>query len=91
MRLGTSRFAGLIARVLRRAARRKRAHVSWGIDLGPVFANSLAQIAFEGRAAQLVVLQARPHAEGIRPEFDTAFELDLVAGSVSRREEVGRK
>jgi hypothetical protein len=91
MRLGTSHFAGLIGRVLRRSAGRKRTRVSWGIDLGPVFANSLGQITFEGRSAQLSVLQARSHAEGVRPEFDTAFDLDLVAGSASARAEVDSK
>ena len=91
MRLGTSHFAGLIGRVAA-PGRPAQAHaVSWGIDLGPVFANSLGQITFEGRSAQLSVLQARSHAEGVRPEFDTAFDLDLVAGSASAPVEVDSK
>ena len=91
MRLGTSHFAGLVGRVLRRATRRRRTKVSWGIDVGPVFANSLAQIAFDGRAARLTMLQARPHADDVSPAFDTAFDLDLVAGSYSSRSEQGGK
>lgn len=80
MRLGTSLFARYVGRALRRAARRKPTRVSWGIDVGPVFANSLGQISFDGRAAQLLVLQCRPHDDN-RPEFDRVIEVDIVAGS----------
>lgn len=83
MRLGTSRFARIVGRVLRRSARRKRTKVVWELDRGPTFANCLSEITFEARSAQLVVLQARPHDENVRPEFDKVIELDLVAGAHS--------
>ena len=81
MRLGTSRFARGLGRILRRAVRRERARVSWEIDRGPVFGNCLGQISFDGRAAHLLVQQARPYDEDAQPDFETVIELDLVAGS----------
>jgi len=81
MRLGTSVVARVIGRLLRRAAGRKPPSISWKVDLGPVFANCLSQISFNGRLAQLLVLQARPHVDDTPHAFDRAFELDLVAGS----------
>ena len=83
MRLGMSWFAVGLGRVLRRSVRRKRTSVSWKIDRGPVFANCLGQISFEGRSARLVVQQARPHDENAKPDFETVFEVDLAAGSRS--------
>jgi hypothetical protein len=83
MRLGSSRFARGVGRILRRGVRRKRRRVSWEIDRGPVFANCLGQISFDGRSAQLLVEQARPHDENARPDLDRVIELDLVAGSRS--------
>jgi hypothetical protein len=47
------------------------------------FANCLSEITFEASSAQLAVLQARPHDENARPEFDKVIELDLVAGAHS--------
>jgi PhoD-like phosphatase len=83
MRLGASKFAKVIGRGLRRAAGRRKSAVSWGIDLGPVFDNSLGQIYFDRRTARLTVLQARPHEETVKPGFDTVIDFDLVAGSRS--------
>ncbi len=83
MRLGVSRFAVGLCRVLRRSVRRKRTRVSWKMDRGPVFANCLGQISFDGRSAGLVVQQARPHDENAHPDFETVIEVDLVAGSRS--------
>jgi hypothetical protein len=83
MRLGTSVVARTIGRVLRRSVGRRRPDVSWQIDLGPVFANCLAQLSFDGRAARLLVLQARPHEEKVQPSFDEVYEFDLVAGSLA--------
>jgi len=83
MRLGTSHAARLLGRIFRRAVGQRPPSVSWKVDLGPVFANTLAQITFTGRSADLVVLQARPHADDVPPQFDNAYELDLVAGSFS--------
>lgn len=85
MRLGASWFAKIIGRGLRRAAGRRPSAVSWGIDLGPVFDNSLGQIYFDRRTARLSVLQAHPHEETVKPGFDTVMEFDLVAGSRSSR------
>ena len=81
MRVGASRAARVLGRIFRRAVGKRPPTASWKVDLGPVFANSLGQITFDGRCADLVVLQARPHADNVRPEFDNAYELDLVAGS----------
>jgi PhoD-like phosphatase len=83
MRLGTSRFALRIGRVLRRAAGRRRTPVLWKMDCGPTFANCLSQLSFAGRSAELVVLQARPHDDNALPELDRVIEVDLVAGSRS--------
>ena len=86
MRIGASWFAKIIGRGLRRAAGRRRSAVSWGIDLGPVFANSLGQIYFDRRAARLSILQAHPHEEAVKPGFDTVIDFDLVAGSRSHHD-----
>ncbi|MEP7201823.1 MAG: alkaline phosphatase D family protein [Ilumatobacteraceae bacterium] len=85
MRLGASRFAKVIARGLRRAAGRRRPTVSWAMDIGPVFDNSLGQVYFDERTARLTVLQARPHEDAVKPGFDTVIDFDLVAGSYGRR------
>jgi hypothetical protein len=83
MRLGASRFAALVGRFLRRAARRRRPHVRWKMDCGPTFANCLSQLFFVGRSAELVVLQARPHDDDSPPTLDRVIEVDLVAGARS--------
>jgi hypothetical protein len=85
MRLGSSRLARVVGRMFRRVVGHERPPVSWDVDRGPVFANSLGQIDFDGRSAQLLVLQALPHDEKARPELDEVIELDLVAGSHSAR------
>ena len=59
----------------------RRSAVSWGIDLGPVFDNSLGQIYFDRRTARLSILQVHPHDETVKPGFDTVIDFDLVAGS----------
>ncbi len=81
MRLGTSVIARSIGRALRRLVGRRRPDMSWQIDLGPVFANCVSQLSFDGRAANLLVLQSRPHDDEVRPSFDEVIEFDLVAGS----------
>lgn len=83
MRLGTSRFAGYVGRALRRAVRRAKASVSWNIDLGPVFANSLGEVTFDKRRGRLRVFQAHPHDADARPELEGVIDVDLVAGSRS--------
>ncbi|HEX2783706.1 MAG TPA: alkaline phosphatase D family protein [Ilumatobacteraceae bacterium] len=84
MRLGTSRFALLVGRFLRRAAGRRRTRVLWKMDRGPTFANCLSQLFFVGRSAELVVLQARPHDDDAQPTLDRVIEVDLVAGASSK-------
>lgn len=84
MRLGTSRIAGALGRGLRRGVGRRRPAESWKIDVGPIFANCLSELSFQSRIAQLVVLQARPHVDDAKPEFDEVIEIDLVAGARSQ-------
>jgi hypothetical protein len=84
MRLGTSRVAAVLGRVLRRGAGRKRPSATWQIDLGPVFANSLGELSFRSRTASLCILQACPHVDDAKPEFDELIEIDLVAGARSQ-------
>ena len=81
MRLGTSVLARSIGRALRRLVGRRRPPMSWQIDVGPVFTNSLGQLSFDGRAARVLVLQARAHSDNVRPSFDEVIEFDLVAGA----------
>ena len=81
MRLGTSRFGSIIGKLLRHSVRRKKASVSWRIDRGPLFANSIGEINFNRRSAQLTVKQTLPHDERTTPELNTAIDVDLVTGS----------
>ena len=83
MRLAKSKSAGFLGRVLRRATGRRRPAVSWKIDVGPVFANTLGELSFTSRAARLCILQARPHVDDAKPEFDDVIQIDLVAGARS--------
>jgi len=84
MRLAKSRIAAVLGRVLRRGAGRRRPAFSWQIDVGPVFANSLGELSFRSRDASLCILQARPHDDDAKPEFDELIEIDLVAGAHSQ-------
>jgi hypothetical protein len=84
MRLAKSKVAAALGRVLRRGAGRKRPAVSWRIDVGPIFANSLGELSFRSRSARLCILQARPHVDDAKPEFDELVEIDLVAGARSQ-------
>lgn len=84
MRLAKSRFASILGRALRRAAGRKRPSLSWHVDVGPIFANSLGEITFRSLSARLWILQACPHVDDAKPEFDEVIEIDLVAGARSQ-------
>jgi hypothetical protein len=88
MRLGRSRLARVLGRVLRWAVRGQRRQVTWEADRGPVFGNCLGQISFEGRAAQLVLQQTCPYNEDAGPELKKVIELDLVAGSRSTPQDI---
>ena len=84
MRLAKSRFAAILGRVLRRGAGRRRPSITWKIDVGPIFANSLGELSFQSRSARLCILQACPHVDDAKPEFDELIEIDLVAGARSQ-------
>jgi hypothetical protein len=84
MRLGTSRFALHVGRLLRRTVRRPRAAVSWEMDLGPTFDNGLGELRFDGRSARLEVLGTKDYEADAPPELETVFEIDLVAGARSQ-------
>jgi hypothetical protein len=84
MRVAKSRFAAILGRVLRRGAGRKRPSLSWRVDVGPIFANSLGELSFQSRSARLCILQACPHVDDAKPEFDEVIEIDLVAGARSQ-------
>ena len=88
MRLGSLRVARGLGRILRWAVHRQRRQVTWEVDRGPMFGNCLGQITFEGRAAHLVVQQARPYDEAAGPELQTVIVLDLVAGARSTPQEI---
>ena len=83
MRLAKSRFAAILGRMLRRAAGRKRPPLVWQVDVGPIFANSLGEITFRSQTARLCILQACPHVDDAKPEFDEVIPIDLVAGARS--------
>ncbi|MCU1400147.1 MAG: hypothetical protein JWN62_3256 [Acidimicrobiales bacterium] len=85
MHLGLSRVVGVVGRVLRRCVGRRRTDLRWQIDQGPVFDNSLGELTYDGPRATSRVLHTRPYDERAEPALDTAFEIDLVAGSASRR------
>jgi phosphodiesterase/alkaline phosphatase D-like protein len=80
MRFGTSRVGRRLGRIVRRTVHRHRATVSWTVDRGPVFANSLGEIRFDERSAQLTMLQAADYDEHARPQVEGIIDLDLVAG-----------
>ena len=84
MRLGTSHFASVVGRFLRRAARRRRADVKWKVDHGPTFANSISQLSFADRSAELVVLKAQPHDDDKAAMLDRVIDVDLVMGAASQ-------
>ena len=80
MRFFMSRVAGGLGRVLRRAVGRKRTRVRWKIDQGPVFANCIGVLDYDGDAARLLVEQATPYDAAGDPALATTFSVDLVTG-----------
>jgi PhoD-like phosphatase len=85
MRLGASRVARILARVLLRCVRRHPAAVAWKIDDGPIFENSVSLLSFKGRAADLRILQTRPSDDSTVELFST-IDIDLTRGSRSALE-----
>ena len=81
MRLGRSRFASALGRVLRRAVGRRRDPVEWSIDHGPVFDNCIGELTFDGRQADLSVCRTKPYDPAADPELDEVIDVDLTRGS----------
>lgn len=81
MKLGTSRFATGLGRLLRRSVHRRRTSLQWKMDRGPVFANCLGTITFDGRQAKLLVQQTRPYDDQGVAAFETAIDADLLLGT----------
>ena len=78
MRLGKSRLAGVVGRVLRRAVRQRREPVRWTVDAGPVFDNCIGELTFDGAHADLSVLRALPYDADSGPRLEEAIDLDLA-------------
>jgi hypothetical protein len=51
--------------------------VTWGIERGPVFANSVGRLDFAGSEAALHVEQVEPYDAATPPSLVTAFCVDL--------------
>lgn len=43
-----------------------------------------ASSSFRSRTGSLCILQARPHVDDAKPEFDELIQIDLVAGTRSQ-------
>ena len=90
MQLATSRVGALIARGLRRATGGRRPALDWDLDHGPVFANCVGMLTFEGEAATVCLESATADDDGT-DHLEVVFEVDLgtrlrsVAGAVSLR------
>jgi hypothetical protein len=81
MRFGMSRFARVLGRALRGAVHQRRAEVRWALAQGPVFANCIGVLDFDGTDATLLVEQAEPYdAEGTA-SLHPAFDIDLRTGA----------
>ncbi|MCU1395275.1 MAG: hypothetical protein JWM34_3703 [Ilumatobacteraceae bacterium] len=81
MHMGMSRGLGVLGRVLRRAVGRRRTELRWTIDQGPIFDNSLGELAYDGARARSRVLRVQPFDEHADPALDVAMDIDLVAGA----------
>jgi len=80
MRFFMSRVANVLGRVLRRAVGRKPTRVHWKIDQGPVFANCIGVLDYDGNAAGLLVEQATPYDAAGDPALAATFAVDLLTG-----------
>jgi hypothetical protein len=60
MRLGSSRAAQRVGRVLLRHARRSRSRLSWRTSSEPVFQNNIGTLRFDRRATELLIEVAEP-------------------------------
>jgi hypothetical protein len=75
MRIATSRVGALIARGLRRSTGGRRPDVRWDVDHGPVFANCVGVLKFDGDAATVCLESAT--ADDGTPNLEVVFEVDL--------------
>ena len=80
MRFFMSRVARGLGRILRRAVGRKRTSVRWKIDHGPVFANCIGVLDYDGDAAGLLIEQATPYDAAGDAALATTFSVDLRTG-----------
>jgi hypothetical protein len=76
MRVATSRPGALIARALRRATGGRRPPLSWDLDHGPVFANCVGMLTFDGEAAAVCLESATADGDGTQ-HLEVVFEVDL--------------
>jgi len=79
MRIAKSKPAHVLGRAIRHVAGERPASVTWRVDHGPIFENSVGQISFHGRRADVAVLQARPYEESKQPELDVVIDIQLCA------------
>jgi hypothetical protein len=79
MRIATSRVGALIARGLRRSTGGRRPDVRWDLDHGPVFANCVGVLTFDGDAATVCLERASADDEGAE-RLEVVFEVDLNPG-----------
>jgi hypothetical protein len=87
IRFMLSRAGRTIGRMLRRSVGDPPSPVTWQIDHGPVFANSVAEITFDGDDATLCIERALAGEDG-HNEIEVAFDVELSAnpaGSTSVR------
>jgi hypothetical protein len=83
MRLGKSRVANGLGRVLRRAVGRRRDHIAWSVDHGPVFDNCIGQLTFDRTHAELSVCRTLPYEAGAGPQLAEVIDVDLTRGSAT--------
>jgi hypothetical protein len=76
IRFALSRIGQRLARGLRRAAHGGRTDLEWEMTHGPVFANVLGGVTFDGRRARVTVEQVRATAEG-EPDLQVVIDADL--------------
>jgi hypothetical protein len=82
MRLGRSRLAGVVGRALRRCVGLRKSAVTWSIDEGPVFDNSIAELTLDGPRAELSVHRTLPYDAGAGPQLVEVIAVDLTRRAV---------
>jgi hypothetical protein len=77
MRVATSKAGALIARALRRSTGGRRPELSWGLDHGPVFANCVGMLTFDGESATVRLERATADDDGAQ-QLEVVFDVDLA-------------